>query len=122
MLRDVALSLAVLCVLFSEAYSQTGTIIGSVADSKIGDPIVGANVIVVEIKNMGTMSDINGRFKLAVPVGTYSLRISMLGYRAVVKTDVIVRTGSEIRVNVRINEMPLQLGRVTVSPDYFERV
>ncbi len=121
MLSNIARSLAVLSLLFSEAYSQTGTITGSVADSKMGEPLVGATAVVVELKNTGTMTDFNGRFKVVVPVGSYSLRISMVGYQPVVETDIIVRTGSETPVNVKMTEMPLQLDQVTVSPDYFER-
>ena len=62
---------------------QQGAIKGTVVDSK-GEPIIGANIMTEGTKN-GTITDIDGVFKLNVRPGT-KLKISFIGY----ETKVVV--------------------------------
>lgn len=114
----IALSTMLLC---ATAHSQTGTITGYLSDAKTGEALVGANIIINELKNTGAATDTDGRFVVVVPVGSYSVRASMIGFQPVVKTDVIVTAGSETHIVIRLSEAPVELGQVTVSPDYFEK-
>ncbi len=63
------------------AYGQT-TITGSVVDTKTGEPLIGANVIVKGEKTQGVITDINGGFRLQtdhkIPL---TLDIEYVGYR-----------------------------------------
>lgn len=70
---------------------QKISVVGTVVDSK-GESIIGANVI-VQGQTTGTITDINGIFKLNVPTGT-KLVISFIGYHS--KT--ITATKSEVKV------------------------
>ncbi|MDR1524609.1 MAG: TonB-dependent receptor [Tannerella sp.] len=58
---------------------QQDGIIGYVYD-EVGEPIVGANVIVKGVTGMGTVTDIDGKFTLSVAAGT-ELEISYIGYQ-----------------------------------------
>ena len=60
---------------------QTSKVKGKILDSKTGDPIIGANVLVKGTTN-GTITDIDGNFELEAATGT-SLTISFIGYRTV---------------------------------------
>ena len=64
---------------------------GTVEDSH-GEPIIGAN-IVVENGTTGTITDIDGAFKLAVPQGA-KLKISFIGY----ETKVVTVKGNNLKV------------------------
>lgn len=56
---------------------QTVNVKGTVLDSH-GEPIIGANVVVGNT-TQGTITDIDGNFKLSVPMGA-KLKISFIGY------------------------------------------
>lgn len=84
---------------------QKRTITGTVEDSQ-GEPIIGANVKVADGK-IGTITDIDGAFKLDVPPGT-KLIVSFIGYdvktviaksekmRIVLSEDAVMLEGVEI--------------------------
>ena len=63
---------------------------GVVHDHETGAPLVGVNIIIVDT-DLGAASDINGNYIIInVPVGTYNVRASMIGYEAQVLTRVMV--------------------------------
>ncbi|MDI6840407.1 MAG: TonB-dependent receptor [bacterium] len=66
----------------------TGKIAGRVTDATMGSPLPGVNVV-IEGTTMGAATDIDGYYYiLNVPVGTYSVKATMIGYEPVTKTDV----------------------------------
>ena len=72
--------LAVFFLFFaSAAIAQSGTIKGFVYDKKTGEPLIGANVLVVNAKT-GVQTDNNGYFSLTLPAGSYTLITTSLGY------------------------------------------
>ncbi len=105
----------------SVTLAQTGKITGYVTDAKTGEPLIGVNVIVNELSKTGASTNDEGRFRMTAPVGSYSIKASLLGYQSIVKTDVIVTTGGETQVVIKLIEAPLQLGQVTIIPDYFDK-
>jgi hypothetical protein len=118
----VSFLILLLFITFSiKNYSQTGTITGIVLDSKTSEALVGANVIINEIPNTGAATDEYGKFKISSPVGSFSLKITLIGYQTVVKTDVIVTTGNETKLVIKMLESSVELDQVTVSADYFDR-
>ncbi len=116
-----AIAVFLISVCFTEAFSQTGTITGIIADAKTGEPLPGVNVLVNELKTTGSSTDLKGRFIIVLPVGSYSLKASLVGYQPVVRTDVVAKAGSETQVVIKLSESPVQLGRVMITPDYFEK-
>lgn len=101
--------------------AQTGLITGKITDSETHEALTGVNIIINELENTGTASDINGRFSLQVPVGSYSIKASMIGYRPAVKTDIIVSTGSEVNITIQLSGVSIGIGEVTVQADYFDK-
>lgn len=73
-----------------DVVQQQGFIKGTVVDDK-GEPVIGANVV-VESTNIGTITDIDGVFKVNVRPGT-KLKISFIGY-----SDQIVAAKKDMRV------------------------
>jgi outer membrane receptor for ferrienterochelin and colicin len=81
----------VLTALVPVVLFASGKIRGKVTDLGTGEPLVGANVVVVG-SSMGAATNVAGEFIiLNVPAGTYQLKTSYVGYQTV--------TISNIRVN-----------------------
>ena len=71
-----------LLVLFAHPmWGQGKVVTGMVRDEKANEPIIGANVLVVDSQG-GTITDMEGRFYLNIPEGKCNLQISMIGYRS----------------------------------------
>lgn len=70
---------------------QTGKIKGTIADSKSGDPIIGASVKVKGTK-LATVTDVDGNFELDVPSNA-TLLISYIGYK---ETEVKASNGMKV--------------------------
>ncbi len=70
------------CLLFSGgmAFAQR-QISGNVSDIDNGDPLIGASVSIPGTST-GTITDLDGNYRLAVPEGTKSLKVTYTGYAA----------------------------------------
>lgn len=63
------------------AYAQTNpTVTGQVRDAATGRGLDGASVTVLGQSDIGTLTNDRGWFALSLPTGTYTLRVSYVGY------------------------------------------
>src|SRR5690554_7635877 len=60
--------LVILCCVSFLNYAQEGTVIGQVVDEK-GNPLIGASIIYRGDVTLGASTDIEGNYKLKLPVG-----------------------------------------------------
>jgi hypothetical protein len=61
--------------------AASGTIEGVVRDIQTGEPLPGANIMIVKT-SLGAATDVNGKYTIReVPAGTYALRATYVGYR-----------------------------------------
>ena len=67
-----------------------GTVTGKVIDKSTGDPIIEAGVEVVDVGKRAR-TDLDGKYKLQLPAGTYQLRIFAPLYRGTRLQNVVVR-------------------------------
>jgi iron complex outermembrane receptor protein len=58
----------------------SGKIAGTVTDED-GNPLAGANVVVVGTSSGAAAGDDGDYYILAVPAGTYSVRVDFIGYK-----------------------------------------
>src|SRR5574341_16308 len=94
---------------------NVGKIAGTVAEAKTGNPLPGANVIIVGT-TMGAASDLNGEYYiLNVPPGRYELRTSIIGFEAMKVVDVIVNVGRTTNIDFKLAEALLEMGEVVVQ-------
>jgi hypothetical protein len=117
------LILIILSVLsfLNPAKAQTGILNGKVTDANNGEPLIGVNIIILELENTGTASDVNGYFELKLTVGSYSLKASLIGYTPAIKTDVIIKSGVNKTLNIQLSSTAIELEQVTVKGDYFDK-
>lgn len=86
---------------------QKRSITGTVVDSS-GEPIIGANVVVLNNKSIGSITDIDGNFRLNdVPEGS-KLVVSFIGY----DTQTVTIKGNNL--NITLEEDSQMLGEVEV--------
>ncbi|HEV8512485.1 MAG TPA: TonB-dependent receptor, partial [Cyclobacteriaceae bacterium] len=84
--------------------AQTGSIKGTLKDSKTQEPIIGATVV-VEGTSLGAASDVEGQFTInKVPVGTQSVLVSSVGYAKKKVENITVQDGNSSTVNVPMEE------------------
>lgn len=109
--------IAIFCLLFNTyliAQSPTGTIRGTIKDTKLNEDIIGATILVLQ-NEKGAATDINGFFTLdKMPIGTYSLKISFVGYQTLVISDVKVETDKVTELNLSLEETTSTLQEVKV--------
>ncbi len=98
-------------LLAQEESRLTGTITGRVIDASTREPLPAANVVVVGT-TIGAATDLNGDFTIVnVPIGAQTVRASVLGYRPIVKTDLIVMPSKPVVVTFALIETTVELGR-----------
>lgn len=85
----------------------TGKIAGQVSDSKTGEPLIGANVV-LEGTLLGAAADLDGYFViLNVPPGEYNLKASLIGYSDIVAQN--VRVNIDLTTNQNFSMTPTVL-------------
>lgn len=118
----MAAALALLLALSTSARAgERGRVAGSVTDALSKKPLPGVNVQ-VEGTFLGASTDAQGGFIIAgVPPGTYTLRVSMIGYRPVRLTGVMVTPGVTTSVTAALEPTVVDLNPVVVTADKGER-
>jgi hypothetical protein len=99
----------------------TGSIDGTVVNKTTKEAMIGANVQIVGTTT-GASTDINGKFSFSnIPVGTYIIRASAIGFEPHTYTDIVVASGKQTRVNIDLLESILEFEGVTVTGEFFQR-
>lgn len=96
----------------------TQTIRGTVIDQSLQTPIPGATVALISVSPVrGVLTEPDGTFRLAdVPVGRQTVKISFVGYRDALLTNVVLDAGKELVLTIGLEESVAQLSEVTVKP------
>jgi outer membrane receptor protein involved in Fe transport len=94
--------------------STTGKIAGTLTDKENEQPMFGATIVIVGT-SLGAASDVNGNYTiLEVPPGTYSLKISFVGYNTVIVNDVVVNIDQTTRIDVAMESKAIEIGETVV--------
>ncbi len=103
------------------AQDEKGSIYGKVTDAVSNQPLLGVNVILIGT-NYGAATDLDGKFEIAgIPVNSYQVKASIIGYSSEIKTDIVVRSSKPAQVDFNLTEETIQLQNVTVNAGYFSK-
>lgn len=103
------------------AQENNGKLFGTVIDEITNQPVYGANVILVGTV-LGASTDMDGNYTISnIPRGTYQVRASLIGYKSVTKTDIVVSNAKPVQVDFELSEAVQQLAGVTVKSEYFNK-
>lgn len=96
------------------AEAQQGVISGTITDETTGDPLFGAEVLVVE-EGWGTTTGAEGQYSLEeIPAGTYTLQVAFLGYATETRV-VSLEPDEEVTVNFELSEEWLGMDEVVIT-------
>ncbi|HEU0015638.1 MAG TPA: SusC/RagA family TonB-linked outer membrane protein [Longimicrobium sp.] len=98
------------------AQPSTGTVAGRVVEAAGGQPLAGVSV---SVGGRSTQTGPDGRFSLAVPAGTHTVRATRLGY-APAEQAVTVAAGQTATVELRLGAQAVRMQEV-VAIGYGER-
>ncbi|HYF03788.1 MAG TPA: carboxypeptidase-like regulatory domain-containing protein, partial [Patescibacteria group bacterium] len=102
LMQFVAFIIFALAVVSPALAQELGTITGKVTDAETGELMRGATVQ-VEGTTKGAYSDVKGTFTVKnVPVGTYTIKVSYVGYTPRTVSGVVVTAGKTTTQNVSI--------------------
>ena len=95
--------------------ASTGKIAGQITDGETGEPLPGANVV-IEGTSMGTASNMDGYYTiLNVSPGTYSLKVTMIGYREVTVKNVEVQIDLTTNIDVEMYQEAMGMDEIVVE-------
>jgi Carboxypeptidase regulatory-like domain/Outer membrane protein beta-barrel family/TonB-dependent Receptor Plug Domain len=91
-----------------------GYLVGQVMDKASGRPLPATNIVVVGT-TLRTQTDLDGRYRLPVPVGVYSVRAFRLGNVAQQQDAVRITAGVSVTANFALGNAVVQLQGVAVT-------
>lgn len=104
-------NLLILILFFSVSavFSQERTITGTVTDTD-GLPLIGASVVAKGAQQMGTITDVDGKFSLELPEGINTIMLSYIGYK-----QKEVNVADKTSVNIQMELSSTELDAVVVT-------
>jgi hypothetical protein len=108
--------LIVVFLIMGNVYSQnTGSISGNIIDKNTQLSLPDANVYLTGTE-IGTVSDSIGKFRiLNIPVKTYNLTVSALGFKTVTLYNIVVNSGNENVFTIELEEESTLLSEVVIK-------
>ena len=124
MLRKLSvLVFAVLALPFAALAQNTGKIAGVVTDASTGETLPGVNVV-LEGTQLGAAADVDGNyFIIGIPVGTYTVVASFVGYQTARVEGVTISSGYtqeldfELQSGVELDELVVEYERPLIQQD-----
>ena len=104
------------CAFVLSAFSQgTGSISGIIMDKERMQTLGGATVI-LEPGGVGTSTDSSGYFRIkAITPGTYSLRITAVGYKESILYNIVIGSGNESNFSIQLEPLATSLKEVVIG-------
>lgn len=114
-IKQFAILIVVLITSYTDLYSQTGTIKGTVWDKKLNEALVGVNVY-IQGSSTGSATDLNGNYTINnVKPGTYNLVASYISYKTQIIEKVIVKPQQTTIVNITLEEDAIVIKDIVIS-------
>lgn len=93
----IVLVLTILNVL--NVHAQNKNVSGTVLDNS-GQPVIGASIVVVGQSKLGTVTDIDGKFSIAIPATSKKIEVSYIG---MVSQVIEAKTGTPMKIIMKDN-------------------
>ncbi|HTO95082.1 MAG TPA: TonB-dependent receptor, partial [Bacteroidota bacterium] len=119
--RLLLLSLPVLlCVMCygSPQGEEKVTLSGTIKNAENGEVLIGAYVVVTDLKGVGASTNAYGFYSLTIPPGRYTLQVQYLGFRVLVDTLTLRADRSK---SFALTPQPISVGEVVISGERSDR-
>jgi outer membrane receptor protein involved in Fe transport len=115
--RRIPFLTLLISILFSSvAVAQSGKIVGRITDKEFAEELIGASVAVVGTST-GALTDLDGNFTISLKPGTYSLRISYIGYQTQTIKGLEVKAGESTRQDIEMGSEGVQAQEIVVEAE-----
>lgn len=92
----------VLLLISFPLFAGSGSIKGKVTDKATSEVLIGANVVIQSLQT-GAATDINGLYEIInIPAGTYTIKVSYVGYESFEQKDVVVKNFQVVELNFEL--------------------
>jgi len=99
---------------------QQGKLNGHVTDAETRESLIGVNIYIPETKQ-GAVSDEYGNFSISkIEAGIYTIRVSYVGYKELLISDVIIKSNRITNLPVALNQVSIKGEGVTVTAGFFQ--
>ncbi len=117
------LSLQLLLVASLSAQDFTQNIRGTIVDKVSQMPLPGANLVILNTDPLvGSTTDVDGNFRLEkVPIGTYTIKLSFMGYKEFYIQNLRVNSGKEVVLSIALEEDITQMEEIIVRAADIEK-
>ena len=96
------------------AFAAETSIEGTVKDAKTGEPLFGANVMLVGT-SMGAATNMDGKYSISnVIPGAYSISATYIGYKSV-KEKLVIKNGETVKFNFQLEPVGVEGKTVIVT-------
>jgi hypothetical protein len=115
MFRKFYTVLLLMLISCSFVLAQTsGRVSGKVTDKETGEPLIGANIIIVGT-SFGAASDINGEYSIRqISPGNYSVKASYIGYQDVTVSNIRIVAGLTATQDFQLSSSKITTGEVVI--------
>lgn len=100
------------------ARTQDAGLSGRITDKRTGEPLIGASLHYAPGK--GAMTDLDGKYQLALPGGSHTVTVTMIGYTTK-REPLTLAAGEQRMLDIQLDEASAQLDAVVVSAGKFEQ-
>lgn len=102
-------------IVFSQNLTQS--IRGTIVDKDSRATLPGANVLLYQdtVFIGGTVSDLDGNFRLDGPVGRVNLLVKFIGYKDYTLSNLVVSSGKEVLLQIDLEESAQALEEIVIS-------
>ncbi len=112
---------SLITISLAESKMTIGSIHGFVRDRVTQEGIPGATVRIVGSK-IGGKSDLSGKFQIdQIPVGTSTIRISVIGYAEAIRSDIQITAGRSAYLLVELETSSIEAKEIVVKADPFQQ-
>jgi hypothetical protein len=102
-------------------FSGKGKVKGKVVDVVTRQALPGVNIS-LEGTSVGTAADADGNYEITnIAAGRITLRASIVGYKTIIKPDIIINSTRPAVVDFELQEAELELQTVLIRADYFQK-
>lgn len=115
-------SITILCIGFvffiglRVSAQESGIIQGKISDAEYGEGLPGVNIL-LKGTALAVISGHDGGFMLTdIPEGTYTIRISLIGYKPVEET-LRVKSGEPVTLNISLEPGPVDIAEIRVEAE-----
>ncbi|MEQ9302315.1 MAG: TonB-dependent receptor [Marinoscillum sp.] len=97
--------------------AQTQVVKGSIIDAQSEYPLIGATILLADSDPIiGSVTDVNGSFRIDnVPIGRQSFAVQYIGYKSITLPNILVTTGKEVILHIKLEESVENLDAVVVT-------